>query len=532
MTVDRDPSILNAVENFKANPNAEQLVQDLKYILRNAKDNTCTVNISSLEPSFGSILDSFKNTMVNEDDSNMAYSNFFEQEKHTKIAMKENSIKSEQSTERHPNGDSIEDLISYHNNSMESRESFYEVSKNPKSAITQHVKASKITDRFSFGNRVVMNCKDKVLAEVTHNATNMLSTSIKTRQSKKENKSIRKVNEKLTIVNNFQINEIFNNSKQNELKRKSLPEISGKTCLRYVKLKEILNKLEDIAIQHYNTITKVDFIRTTITFIRFKGLSISTPIPYLSQLYDIIKGKEKTSVEELAGALSVLCSGSTEERIKTSLLYIGVKNNLITSKIVRTYLLSLYRLLLRSEALKADNVTAEELARVTALKCFEVNGNAKTIRIEDFIRWFSSQAKTLIPQVSGGNTPRTITDEIKSIEVTIKPIINTSEISSDTNSEAKEQWQDFLSSYYLTYGFYPPPPPSILQSSHEEDELKKSAHKLINTTICNKRNRNLYLNTPKNFLKTYEPSQSIASVRTSRGVIANASFRQKGQYYC
>ena len=371
------------------------------------------------------------------------------------------------------------------------------------------------------------------------------------------------------VMSSVQINELFNEYVHNKNERKirdktTYMELSIRTCLRYLSLKDVLNELEETYVSNNNKMTKNKFVHGIFSLLKIHGFNSNSAIENLEGLYDIIKGlKQRLTLEELAGCLSVLCSGSSEERIKTALLYIGAKDGKASFVVIRSYLSSLYRLLLQSEALKADNVTVEELGEATARRCFEDNNCVGRILSTDFIRWFSSQTKTLTPQYHASNVSKAEEIEIKvekieSIEDIISESIEfdnygerqlqspNSEISEDNIklspksilSDPKimeQQWKEFLSNYYQTYGFYPPPPPSLWKPPTKKESM-------INSYITNSRNThkgtyyrpNITLNNDHELLKTYTEINPITSTRTCRNLfpkeITYTSFRQGYNY--
>jgi len=177
-------------------------------------------------------------------------------------------------------------------------------------------------------------------------------------------------------------------------------KISYMSYLRYIRLKNLLYNLEKVS----DLITVKDFIRVIKSLAEDKGFKGNhyRKEEIISRVFDTINShKAKAlSIRELAGGLSILCSGTMHERIKVALVYIGAKRNLITIDIAFQFLLSLYKvILLESPSLvKNGNITPHELAKITASQCFAYYRKSDRISIEEFVQWFPSHVKTLVPQ--------------------------------------------------------------------------------------------------------------------------------------
>jgi len=221
------------------------------------------------------------------------------------------------------------------------------------------------------------------------------------------------------INDTMQTDEIFDDYVKNTLSHNNKRDLVGNvavlTCLRYIELKELMTRLSVVSKRSYGKVSKADFICeiTSLT----KGFEITPKVMALSNLYDLIQCKRKKrpgiKLGELAGSLSILCKGKTEEKIKLALQYMGVKN--ITFDDIYNLLVSMFKILLEQvpNSLRNENISVNEIAKMTTLQYFEdcKVGNQSTV--QEFISWFSSQARTLTLEYVLSNSPKAKT-EIKS----------------------------------------------------------------------------------------------------------------------
>lgn len=182
------------------------------------------------------------------------------------------------------------------------------------------------------------------------------------------------------------------------------------TCLRYVEFKEVLKRLSAVGKRMRGRITKVDFICEITSLAKFNGFAVIPKATALSNLYDLIHEKcgENMSLKDMAGSLSILCKGNSREKISLALQYMGVEE--IALNDITKLLVSIFKILLRQmpNSLRSENITASELSRMTALQCFEDCGRGVKGRLsaEEFVDWFSSQAKTLRLEYVLSNSPK------------------------------------------------------------------------------------------------------------------------------
>ena len=289
--------------------------------------------------------------------------------------------------------------------------------------------------------------------------------------------------------------------------------ISTTSLLRYISLKDVLYELASTSIKKCNKIGKKDFYEAVMSLAKERRLNFDPDENDLRHsdldiIYDTIKEETETrlSLEELAGGLSALCSGSMEDKIRIALVYIGSKDGKINFSIAFKFLQSLYKMLLSqpSTSIKNSNIDSKELSHMTILQCFDdyKRNYDKALTIEQFTRWFLSQVKTLMPQCE--NTISIMDHYGGALNQEPEPEpepepeigLNPSEMSSNfgfqlesvygncDNSqhefsqpysyyeapnndssnvclnlqESQRQWQQFLNHHYTAYGFYPLPP--------------------------------------------------------------------------
>lgn len=282
-------------------------------------------------------------------------------------------------------------------------------------------------------------------------------------------------------------------------KNNRLLAMSANTCLRYMKLKELLSNLAKPASN--SRLTKEKFIAVALrqSKLKFSRAGAGIVKEELEELYVALRGKQvrEVQVKELAGGLAILCTGSVGDKIKTALSFISPKQKFLNFKTIFTLLLPIYRLLLEQvpESIRRKKITAEDLSTMTALQFLD----QRTPTCECFTSWFTSQAKTLVPRCS--QSPRNGPEEI---EVEVEPVhTSSSELSlslSRTSVEerklesaqdlsyanpldTKRQWDSFLRDYYDVYGFYPPPPPLCGGTSRNESiGLKTKSYVSGNTS--------------------------------------------------
>eukprot|EP00826_Nyctotherus_ovalis_P020868 TRINITY_DN16629_c0_g1_i1.p1 TRINITY_DN16629_c0_g1~~TRINITY_DN16629_c0_g1_i1.p1 ORF type:complete len:499 (+),score=64.01 TRINITY_DN16629_c0_g1_i1:194-1690(+) len=194
--------------------------------------------------------------------------------------------------------------------------------------------------------------------------------------------------------------------KRDSRKKKSslILQISCASCLRYIKLKELLYTLEKVS--GNGLVSKKDFAGVVQVLARTKGLDTRSCIQEeaINKVYDAVNGGDAKalSIKELAGALSPLCSGTINEKIKTALKCIGSKEGKTTFSTAFQFLQSLYKLLLQKSLslVKNGGITPTEVSRITARQCFadHKTDTSMAISTDNFIQWFLSHVKTLVPQ--------------------------------------------------------------------------------------------------------------------------------------
>eukprot|EP00826_Nyctotherus_ovalis_P012534 TRINITY_DN13322_c0_g1_i6.p1 TRINITY_DN13322_c0_g1~~TRINITY_DN13322_c0_g1_i6.p1 ORF type:complete len:294 (+),score=34.13 TRINITY_DN13322_c0_g1_i6:73-954(+) len=264
------------------------------------------------------------------------------------------------------------------------------------------------------------------------------------------------------------------------------------------------------------------------------------------RIYSVV-GPKNESLKELVGALSILCSGNIKEKTALSLSLISGRSNGLSLDNLVTYLVSAYKVLLeKSEStVKITNITPEELAVMTAQQCFEDNNKACTqsIAIEEFMAWFSSQTKTLIPQVHRSHPSKASQDSycIEQFSTPNLQLFNDQEPDNENTpqpaqncpkpshypepsiytfrnlcgqpGEMQEQWEQFLIHYYSMYGFYPPPPPALFGVNNDLETLKSV--EASRSLLSDKRNNACtQCRTDKSIFRTY--------INSPKGVNADA----------
>eukprot|EP00826_Nyctotherus_ovalis_P017578 TRINITY_DN15181_c0_g1_i2.p1 TRINITY_DN15181_c0_g1~~TRINITY_DN15181_c0_g1_i2.p1 ORF type:complete len:451 (+),score=83.56 TRINITY_DN15181_c0_g1_i2:131-1483(+) len=213
----------------------------------------------------------------------------------------------------------------------------------------------------------------------------------------------------------IQAHEIFNDYIKNASNRGSgRKDLRGSvavlTCLRYVEFEEMLKRLSAVSKRTRGKITKVDFICEITSLAKFNGFAVIPKAAALSSLYDLMheKCEENMSLKDIAGGLSILCKGSSKEKIRLALQCMGVEE--IAFSDLNKLLASIFKILLRQipNSLRSENITASELSRMAALQCFEDCGKGVKGRlsVEEFVGWFSSQAKTLRLEYVLSNSPK------------------------------------------------------------------------------------------------------------------------------
>merc|ERR1711871_607739 len=96
---------------------------------------------------------------------------------------------------------------------------------------------------------------------------------------------------------------------------------------------------------------------------------------------------------ELAGGVSILCAGNSEEKIRAAFSLFDINDDgYISLKEMTTYLTSVYRVMFTANegAKKAVGVDPDELGKITAEQAFldcNLNNDGK-LSFEDFKKWY------------------------------------------------------------------------------------------------------------------------------------------------
>ena len=357
---------------------------------------------------------------------------------------------------------------------------------------------------------------------------------------------------------NYRTEEAFNEytkkvSEDQEIDIDYVLQVSSATCLRYIKLKELICELENTSIK--GRINRENFVGTVVFLAKENGLAIGAArIEEIENLYDSFRENPHTVLElkDLTGALSVLCSGKLEEKIRIGL---NLSHDKISIECAVQFLESIYKLLLTQipNSVKKFNIGPKELSKMTILQCFDDHKRAykEPLTINEFIDCFLSQVKTLDPQCEStmiGNKSRTdisIIDEPKNgIDNEYSQDVDSFKIGPNLpqnqplelscNEEEflymksdnpfdlqsafnpccksitdKNQWIKFLNYYYSLYGNYPPPPPVFksIDSNPLPYENKDSRSQLRKETNEKLYNRNNEFKDSKTYRKSENKSQ-------------------------
>uniref|UniRef100_A0AAV1THU3 EF-hand domain-containing protein n=1 Tax=Peronospora matthiolae TaxID=2874970 RepID=A0AAV1THU3_9STRA len=129
---------------------------------------------------------------------------------------------------------------------------------------------------------------------------------------------------------------------------------------------------------------------------------------------------------ELSSGISVLCSGSQEEKIKSAFTLFDVNDDgCISRDEMETYLASVYRIVfVMSPAIlrQLDGISPEELARITTVDAFKLaDANEEgNLSFEEFTKWYSTQSTSLIPlHPDEEATPFAINDALPLLHVSL-----------------------------------------------------------------------------------------------------------------
>ena len=257
-----------------------------------------------------------------------------------------------------------------------------------------------------------------------------------------------------------------------------LLQLSLSTYLRYISLKDVLYELQSMSIKKSNRISKQDFISVIISL----AGDLTREDTYnqdIETLYDafIEENTHRLSIEDLAGGLAALCAGRMEDKIGIAFVYTGSKNGKVNYAMVFKFLLSLYKVFLSQpvSSLRNSKIEAEELSRMTVMQCFDEHERdySQVLTINEFISWFMSEVKTLVPayecfetskiDLSPGSNMDSSGFQAESVyskeEALYSPSIDEELTPCTDPQESQRQWRTFLDNYYQMYGFYPPPPP-------------------------------------------------------------------------
>jgi len=173
------------------------------------------------------------------------------------------------------------------------------------------------------------------------------------------------------------------------------------TCLRYINFTELMQQLKINS--KNNRITKENFI-TTISNMIIKINNVNSRLiqQRLKKVFNLIKGtEEELSLSEIAVGLVILCKGQPKDKISIALNYMEC-NNKITYKLIAKFLNEIFRVLLKENIVFVVNVNIvpEEFSKMTAIQCFDDLNKPydSAITVNEFVDWFSSQVKTLVPK--------------------------------------------------------------------------------------------------------------------------------------
>ncbi|EEY68199.1 uncharacterized protein PITG_04603 [Phytophthora infestans T30-4] len=106
---------------------------------------------------------------------------------------------------------------------------------------------------------------------------------------------------------------------------------------------------------------------------------------------------------ELSSGISVLCSGSQEEKIKATFTLFDInRDGFIARDEMETYLASVYRIVFMTSPAtmqQLDGISPQELARVTTAEAFTLADTNQDDRLsfEEFTQWYSSQGAPELP---------------------------------------------------------------------------------------------------------------------------------------
>jgi len=342
------------------------------------------------------------------------------------------------------------------------------------------------------------------------------------------------------FISTLQLENLFHDYLQKDVKHNEALStlMSCTSCLRYLNFKSVIKKLS-----LRRCISKYEFVKSITKLLQTIGFTFDVGNLELGRIYNIINPKNE-SLKELIGALSVLCSGDIKEKIKISFSFISNNNTNVTIDRLVVYLVSAYKVLLEQNGNTAriTSIAPEELAVMTAQQCFDDNNKAytQTLMIEEFVNWFSSHKRTLIPQVHRSNESKVSIDSYsvnnegkeaqcnkesqQVIEHCPEPSIYTFRNLGSQPKEAQKQWEQFLTHYYSRYGFYPPLPPTFLgMTGNDNSRILKSAE-ISQCLFNNKRNNTLsQYKSDKTIFKTYIDNP-IRDSRNFRKKIINNSF--------
>ncbi|ETP44618.1 hypothetical protein F442_08803 [Phytophthora nicotianae P10297] len=114
---------------------------------------------------------------------------------------------------------------------------------------------------------------------------------------------------------------------------------------------------------------------------------------------------------ELSSGISVLCSGSQEEKIKSTFTLFDInQDGFISRDEMETYLASVYRIVFMTSPTtmqQLHGISPEELARITTADAFTLADTNQDDRLsfEEFTKWYSTQGAPQLPMMQPAGAP-------------------------------------------------------------------------------------------------------------------------------
>lgn len=342
------------------------------------------------------------------------------------------------------------DLTKTLNKLKETEKRFKEVLASSKDFLRSKISTSKYNEKenyTSYKHTAIINGIVKELPKEIK--CNIECTELITNQKKLLDVSNIRVQEEYASNRTESIFKEYTLKEPQMLKTNYITQLSVVSSLRYINFQDLIHKLKTLADGNNDIITKTDLVESITSMLKKHNNNEDV-------LHELLG--EELLFEEVIGALAVLCKGGMEDNIQIAFLYLGSNNNTITLKILYKFLLSTYKIMLSQvkSSVKNSDISAEELAHLTSIQCFDdhTRMHNSNITTEEFIMWFRSQARTLVADSVQSMSLK----EMYSISIHINSASEELSCSVIKDENIQEQWNKYFKQYYMIHGYYPHPP--------------------------------------------------------------------------